>query len=483
MSYLLIINTRDIMKISKNTNNNINYIKNKYGNSSDIQYRTIKNITYIFLESVSSDDKISDFLVKSITNQSIFNLFNNLKNSIYNSNLSIENNMKDILYKLSSGFTIIFVDNSDKAISIETRSTLDRGVNESSSEAIIRGPKDSFTENPQINLGLIRKRIKDESLWFKDFNIGKRTKTKVTMAYINGIALKENIQNIENKLKKINIDGILDSSYIKELIEKNSSFPQVMSTERPDLASGALLEGKIVILVENSPFVLIIPSFLIDFIHSAEDYFESPINVSLTRFLRLISFILTIITPAFYIAVTTWNQEIIPNELLISLSVGRTGVPFPTAVELIVMITTFEILREADIRMPSVSGASISIVGALILGDAAVSAGIVSPIVIIIVAFTSISGLVFTDIDFINSIRYWRFIFILFACLLGFIGLVIITIIFLTKLCSMEYLKTPYMIPTSPLIPEILKDSFIRFKRNKINKRAPYLTNNIKKGD
>ena len=471
------------MKISKNTNKNINYLKKKFGNSSDIQYRTIKNITYIYLESVSSDDKISDFLVRSITNQSIFNVFNNLKNTIYNSNLSIIDNMEDILFKLSSGFTIIFVDDSDKAISIETKSTLDRGINESSSEAIIRGPKDSFTENPQINLGLIRKRIKDENLWFKDYQIGKITKTKVTMAYINGIALKENITNIENKLNKINIDGILDSSYIKEMIEEDSTFPGIMSTERPDLVCGALLEGKIIILVENSPFVLIVPSFLVDFLHSSSDYFEEPTNVSLTRFLRLISFILTIITPAFYIAVTTWNQEIIPNELLISLSIQRKGVPFPTALELVLMITTFEILKEADIRMPNATGASISIVGALILGEAAVSAGIVSPFVIIVVAFTEVAGLVFTDIDFINSIRYWRFIFILFSILLGFIGLVIMTIIFLTKLCSMEYLKIPYTIPISPLLPELLKDSFIRFKRNKIHKRAPYLTKNIDKGD
>lgn len=470
--------------ISKNINENIEYIKNKFGNSSDIQTRTINNITYIFLDSVSSDDKISDFLVKSISNnKSIFNIFNILKNNIYNSNLSIVEDMNDILYRLTSGFTIIFIDSNNKAICIETRATLDRGINESTSEAIIRGPKDSFTENHVTNIGLIRKRIKDNNLWFKDIQIGKRTKTKVTISYINEVANNNNIKEIEKKLKKINIDGILDSSYIKEYLEDNSTFPMIMSTERPDLTSGALLEGKIVILVENSPYVLILPSFLIDFMHSAEDYFESPTNISLTRILRLISFILTIITPAFYIAVTTWNQEILPNDLLISIAIQKKGVPFPTALELIIMITTFEILREADIRMPNAVGASVSIVGALILGEAAVSAGIVSPIIIIVVAFTSISGLVFTDIDFINSIRYWRFIFIFFSILLGFIGIIICSFIFLTKLCSMEFLKIPYTIPISPLIKEQLKDSFIRLNRKKINKRAPYLTNNIIKGD
>lgn len=457
--------------ISKNINENIEYIKNKFGNSSDIKYRTIKNITYIYLESVSSGELISEYLIKSILNNK----------EIYNSSLSILTTMEEILYNLSSGFTIVFIKN--KVISIETKSILDRGITESTSETIIRGPKDSFTENHQINIGLIRKRIKDPNLWFKEFKIGKRTKTKVTMAYINDIALKENVNIIEKQLNNINIDGILDSSYIKEMLDNSITFPEIMSTERPDLTSGALLEGKIIILVENSPFVLILPSFLIDFMHSAEDYFESPINISLTRILRLISFILTIITPAFYIAITTWNQEIIPNDLLLSISKGRTGVPFPTALELVMLMTTFEILKEADIRMPNASGTSVSIVGALILGEAAVSAGIVSPIAIIVVAFTSISGLVFTDIDFINSIRYWRFIFIIFSIILGFIGVVIASLIFLTKLCSMEYLKTPYTIPASPLIKNGLKDSFIRLRRNKINKRTSYLTNNIKKGD
>ena len=480
------------MEISKNIDDNIKNIKDLFGNSGDFQNRIIKinkkKVGYIYLESLSSDDKISDFLVKNISSLvksiNIFkDLFTNLENTIYNSNLSVVTNLNDLIYRLASGFTIIFVDGYDKCISVETRSSIDRGVTESTSESIIRGPKDSFTENPQINIGLIRKRIKDENLWIKDYKIGRRSKTKVSIAYINGVALDENVKIIEDKIKKIDIDGILDSGYIKEFLTKKSksSFPEMMSTERPDIVSGALLEGKIAILVENSPFVLIIPTFLIDFMHSAEDYYQSHLNVALTRLLRLLSFILTIITPAFYIAVTTWNQEVIPNELLISLSIQKSGVPFPTALELILMITTFEILREADIRMPNASGASVSIVGALILGEAAVSAGIVSPIIIIVVAFTSISGLVFTDIDFINSIRTWRIVFIIFSTILGFIGLVVAFLIFIIKLCSMEYLKIPYTIPTSPINLDMLKDSFIRFSRPKIKKRAPYLSNNIKR--
>ncbi len=482
------------MKIEKSIEKNINIIKSAYGNSNDLVNRNInigrKKIAYVYLESVSSDDKISDFLMKNISSlvkenslNPFKDLFKNLKNTIYNSNLSTTNNFDELYYKLSSGFTCILVEGFDEVITIETRSILDRGVTESATESVLRGPKDSFTENHEKNLGLIRKRIKDQNLWFKDLKIGRRTKTKVTISYIQDIALKENIEKIEKDLKKIDIDGVLDSGYIREFLTTNtkSAFPQMISTERPDLVCGSLLEGKIVILVENSPCALILPGLLIDFLHTAEDYYQKPINISLTRILRLLSFVLTIITPGFYIAVTTWNQEVIPNELLISLSIQKNGVPFPTTLELMLMIAIFEILREADIRMPNTTGASISIVGALILGEAAVSAGVVSPIVIIVVAFTSISGLLYTDVDFINGIRWWRLIFIIFSTLLGFIGLIIALLIFIVRICSIEFLNTPYTVPSSPIFPKILGDSFIRISRTKQKVRAPYLTHNKKR--
>ena len=465
-------------------------IKEKYGNSSDLVFRYISkfsnSLMYVYLESVSSDDKISDFLVKNISNNNK-NLFEDtlsfLKNSIYSSHLYIETNLEECFTKLSNGFTLIFVQNSSKFISIETKIMLDRGVVESTSESIIRGPKDSFTENNSKNIGLIRKRIKTNDLWFKEIIVGTKTKTKVTVSYINGVADKEKIEILLDRISKINIDGILDSGYIREFLclEKKNFFPKIKSTERPDLASMSLLEGKIVILVENSPFVLITPSTLIDYIHTPEDYYQKWKNVNVTRILRFISFILTIVTPAFYVAVTTFNQEMIPNELLISLAIQQDGVPFPTAFEVLMMMITFEILRETDIRIPSPMGASISIVGALVLGEAAVSAGVVSPIVIIVVAITSTCGLLFTDIDFVNALRFWRFVFLLFATISGMIGIILATILLIFKLAEMDTDGVPYLEPFSPLHKEELKDSIIKAPINKLNKRPRYLTNNIKK--
>ena len=477
----------DIQKIEK-------YIKNEFGNSSDLVFRKIKiknkTVMYVYLSSVTSDDKVSDFLMKDLSSYfknkktNFFdNVFKTLENSIYNSNLAIEDNMNSIFDKLTSGYTVVFVDEEKKAISIETKNELDRGITESTSENVVRGPKDSFNENNSTNLGLIRKRIKTNKLWFKELIVGRKTRTRITISYIEDIADKKRVAEIEKVINKIDIDGIIDSGYIRDFltINNSTSFPKLKSTERPDVACASLLEGKIVILVENSPFVLIMPATLTDFIHTPEDYYQKTANINFTRLLRVLSLFLTIITPAFYIAVTTFNQEMIPNELLISLAIQQDGVPFPTAFEVIMMMITFEILRESDIRIPSPMGAAISIVGALVLGDAAVSAGIVSPIVIIVVAITSICGLLFTDIDFVNAIRIWRLIFIIFATLAGLIGIFVASVIFITKLASIETNGVAYLAPFSPLYQKDLKDSIIRFPINKIKNRPSYLTKNITK--
>ena len=462
----------------------ISRIKKNLGNSSDIVERQINNITYIYLESVSSDDKISNFLNKSITNIKNFDdLLNKLENTIYNSHITTLNDLEECYYYLASGYTCLFIKGYTKYIAIETKTKLDRGITESSSEPLIRGPKDSFTENHAINIGLIRKRIKDSNLWIEDKKIGRRTKTKVSLIYIKDIADSKNIKMVKKHLNNIDIDGIIDSGYIRDYLEtkQKSSFPKMISSERPDLTCQNLLNGKIVILVENSPIALILPATLDVFLKSSEDYYQKSINATFSRILRYIAFFVTILTPALYIAVMTFNQEMIPDQLLISLAGQRSQVPFPTFIEVLIFIVTFEILREADIRSPSVSGASMSIVGALVLGDAAVAAGIVSPIVIIVVAITSICELVFSDIDMANAIRQWRLIFIFSTIFTGIIGIIIAGIILIIKLCSIESLNTPYLIPFSPLNINILKDSIFLAPANKRTKRPSYLTNNVTK--
>lgn len=472
--------------IDKNINDVLKYIQNKLNNSTDLNTRFIKigtkKILYVFLESTSSDDKISNFFMKSVSfdvkeDIGLFtNLFNYLENTIPNSKLKIIETYDDVFYYLSNGFTCIFMNNC-KCITIETKANLDRSISEPTTEAIVRGPKDCFTENYQKNIGLIRKRIKSESLWINEVKVGRRTKTKIGIMYLNDVVKKEKIDKIISKLNSIDIDGIIDSGYIRDfLVGKNEiSFPKMLSSERPDHACISLLDGKIIIMVENSPFVLIIPGLFFDYFKSPEDKYEKTTSINITRLLRYIAFFITLLTPAIYISIMTYNTEIIPDKLLISLAIQRQGVPFPTVISILILLVTFEILRESDIRMPSLMGTSISIVGALVLGDAAVSAGIVSPFVVIIVAITSISGLVFSDIDFVDAIRWWRFIFIIGACFLGLVGVAITGIIFITKLSSIECLGTPYLAPITPFY--VIKEPSSLFRKNlkKVKERSLYL--------
>ena len=470
-----------IIKMVKCMNKHIETITETLGNSSDIITRDIKNISYIYLESVSSDDKVSNFLLKSVTKfDNINNLFNILKDNIYNSHIELVTNLNQSYYYLASGYTCLFIDNENTYIAIETKLKLDRGITESTSEPLIRGPKDSFTENNAVNLGLIRKRIKDPKLRIDELKIGRRTNSKTSIIYIDDIANINSVNKIKSIFNKIDIDGILDSGYLRDFLEKEqkSLFPKIISTERPDLVCQNLLNGKIVVMVENSPYAIILPAILSDFFITSEDYYQSPVSSSFSRILKWIAFFITIAAPAVYISCMTFNQEMIPDQLLISLATQRSQVPFPTFIEVIIFVIFFEILREADIKSPNASGASMSIVGALILGDAAVTAGIVSPFVIIIVAITSVCELVFTDMDFINAIRQWRLLFIISTVFTGLIGIVVISLILIIELASIENLDMPYLSPYSPLNVDSLKDSILLFKTTKRKKRDPLLTKN-----
>lgn len=474
-------------KIIKNAKKIIEKTKKLYGNSPDINTRLINvkgtNIGIIFLESSSQASTISDFIIKGTlyasSNKTIFqNIFEALKNNLFNSQLFTIKDYNQFPYFLSSGFTIVVVDGIDKAIIMETRGQLDRGVTESTSEPILRGSKDSFTESHSKNLGLIRKRIKDPNLWFNEIKLGRRTQTRISIAYINGIADPQKLKEIKKRLKKIDVDGVLDSGNIRDyLVDKKSAFPQIQSTERPDVTSQALLSGKIVIFVENCPFTLIMPNVFIDYLHTSEDQYQKSSNITFTRVLRTIALIITIFTPAIYIAITTYDQNTIPDKLLISLAIQREGVPFPTAFEIILLTTIFEILRESDLRSPSSMSAAMSIVGALVLGQAAVDAGIVSPITVIVVAFTSICSLVFTDIDFMNGIRTWRFIFILAASILGIIGILSFTIIWLIKLSSLENLETSFLSPFAPFSKQDQNDAIYKAPEENLITRPDYISN------
>ena len=285
-----------------------------------------------------------------------------------------------------------------------------------------------------------------------------------------------------NKINSINIDGIITSDDLKLHLEKGitSILPTITTTERPDRIAKAILRGKVVIIVDNCPFALIVPGLFVDYFKAPEDWYGNSINVSITRMIKYIAFFISILTPAIYVALITYNQEIIPTDLLISFSVQRDGVPFPAFIEAFMMIIAFEIIKESEYRVPNSNGSTLSIVGALILGDAAVSAGIVSPIMIIVIAVTAISSLPFSEPEFTTSIRTYRLIFMLGGSLLGIVGIVAIFIFFIIRITSIETFDIPFLTPIEPFDKNGFMNTIIKLPNNK---RMKVLSNNKFRGE
>lgn len=457
-------------------------IKRNVGPSTDFIFKDLivskEKILLVFNETLIDTTRTNDFILRNLLNKSKKEL-NNLENNIPNINIK-KISKEEIIDLLVKGFIIIITKNNIYAA--EVRNILDRGIQAITSELSIAGPKDSFTENYNININLIRKRIKTTDLIVENIELGKLSKTKIGILYMNNIAKKEIINGIKNHLNKIDIDGIIDSSYLKRTLEKkNVLFPTITLTERPDKTSMALLEGKVVIIVDMSPYALILPSFFIDFFHTTDDYYQKSLNTSFIRLIRFFAFLVAVFTPAIYISITTRNYDLVPLNILLTLKAGRTFVPFPAYIEALFMLICFEILKESDLRMSKTSSSAVSILGGLILGEAAVSAGIVSPIMIIVIAISSIASLTFTSIELGNALRNYKLLLLLLSTILGINGLLIGTTILIYQLLTLKVFGIPYLNPIIPFEKNEIKDTIIKINSNK-ETRNSQLTDNIKRG-
>lgn len=457
------------------------------GESFDIVSRKItigqKKVSYIYSETLSSSDSVTDFLLKPISNILLLNNGNErsnfeelIKNSITGASCKKVNNLDDAVKEIFNGHTVLVIDDS-YMLAIETKATLDRGITEAEVENSIAGPKDAFGENLNKNVGLIRKRIRNHNLIVKTLFLGNESNTKIAISYMDNIADKSLVNKVLERAKKIKNDIIIDGGYVTEEFSRVSFLPEVNQTERPDLASFALLEGKVCLLVDNSPTVLIIPTFFIDFFHTADDYYQKNINTTFIRILRFIAFFIAIFLPGYYISITTYNPTSIPTALLMKLISQHTSVPFPAFFEILIMIIAFEILRESDIKIPNKVGSSTSILGGLILGDAAVSAGIISPIMIIVVAISSISSLIFPYNSMINLIRYYRYFILVLAILFGLYGIFIGFALLIINISSITSFGYPYTYPFVPFIKNDIKDSLIKADGKKL--RNPLISKKI----
>lgn len=365
---------------------------------------------------------------------------------------------------LLSGETAVLCQGNNFALLIPSKGGKARGVEEPNSQSVIRGPKEGFTENIDTNIALVRRKIKDPNLWIEDFEVGQVTKTNVAIMYMNGIAQEKVIKEVRDRILNIRIDSILESGYIEEMIQDKTFtvFPTIYNTERPDAIAAGILEGRIAILVDGTPFVLLVPAIFVQFFQAAEDYYQRSDISTLLRLLRFIALVVALLAPSLYIAITTFHQDMLPPELLISLSAQREEIPFPAFVEALIMEMTFELLREAGVRLPKTVGQAISIVGALVIGQAAVEAGFVSAAMVIVVSITAISSFIIPAYNMAISIRILRFAMMGLAATFGLFGIVAGIIGIIQHLCQLRSFGVHYMSPLAPVILEDQKDTGIR---------------------
>ncbi|MEK4508449.1 spore germination protein [Paenibacillus sp. FSL K6-2524] len=465
---------------------NIQHIKKTLGNSTDLIVREIRigtdkqiKAAIFYTDGLADAKSVQNFIMETLMinfpNSNLDKMLASGQDSfqILKNHILTVGEVKDVyefdslFTSLLSGDAILLLDGYAQGFTLGMRGWKDRGVTETSTETVIRGPKEGFTESLRTNTALIRRKIKDPHLWLETKEIGRVTKTSVSIMYIKGIVNDKVVQEVHTRLDRIDIDGILESGYIEELIEDETytPFPTVYHTERPDVVAADLLEGKIAILVDGTPIVLVVPITLMSFIQAAEDYYQRADISTLIRMLRFLSIFISLLGPSLYIAITTFHQEMLPTLLLISLAAQREGVPFPAFIEALMMEVSFEILREASIRMPKAIAQSISIVGTLVIGTAAVEAGIISAAMVIVIAITAVSSFVLPSFDLSMTIRMLRFPMMMLAASFGLFGIIIGVIAIVLHLCSLRSFGVPYMSPFAPFILEEQKDSILRMPR------------------
>ena len=517
-------------KVSKYLQENLTYLTVKYNAliNSDIVIRKFTlngkgkqyNAALVYIDGMVNSDIVNHYVLNPLMHKNQTNtektsetlIINKntdlnfhttqtpeLQNIIYNSLISqnsikAESKFSSIIPAINSGFTCVLVDTLDQAFCVEAKGYETRSISKPENEIVVRGSQEAFVENIRTNTSMIRRIINNENLVIEQLSLGKVTKTTVSFCYMKNIANEDLVNEVRFRLSNIDIDSIINSGTIEQLIQDSSSilFPQTFATERCDRACNNILEGRIVILVNGNPYALIVPAILIDFITSPEDINLKHQYGNLIRVIRSIAFFVAMFMPALYVAVTNFHQELLPTDLVFAISAMRRSIPFPVRVELLIMEISFELIREASLRVPAPIGSTIGIIGGLILGEAAVSANLVTPLLIIIVAVTGICSYAIPDFSLNFTIRTFRFMYIILGYIAGFLGIsfgMFIQLILLSNLQSFgaSYFS-PYLPPTNkntdssffikPIWKKENRSSFLNTKRpvqeNKVSMKWKY---------
>ena len=445
----------------------------------------------VYMDGAVNKDEINENILKPLMNDIRLtspdlipeqqNLIEILKTTSISNNEVVDTKlMKDAVKHVLLGYCALFIDRNESGLSFATKGWQHRSVQDPTVEPVLRGPHDGFTEDLRVSTSLIRRRIKTPDLKMEKFEIGRLSKTEVVIAYVKGIADDGILNELRQRLGRIDIDIILDSSYIEHLIEDSplSPFPQTEVTERPDSSAEAVTLGRFVILVDGSPFALIVPTVFPRLLTSPEDNYVRAYYATFIRLLRYVAFALALLGPSLYIAITTFHQEMIPTSLLTTIAASRADVPFPAIVEALLMEITFDLIREAGERLPRYISQSLSIVGVLVIGQTAVQAGLVSQAMVIVVSITAIASFTIPKLNMSRSVRLLRFPIMILSATLGIFGLIMGLLIILIHMASLRTYGVPYLSPLAPLTLEDWKSIVLRFPEWALRKRPSFIQHN-----
>lgn len=466
--------TKEQMFLGENFDQRINWLKGAFQHCSDVTFHELTanhiRCEIIYLQGMVDqqlfDDQVLKYIVSpdfAASRHEFIHKLLELKAVGAMSSTALSD-LQQVVNHVLDGNILILIEGESRMLAFPLSGFEKRAISETTNENVIRGPREAFVEDIHTNITMIRRKIKSSDLKMEQLLIGKYTQTKVFIGYIEGLCKEDLLTEVKQRINRIEMDGVLGSSYIEECIDDSplSPFPQSQKTERPDVVSAALLEGRVVIFVDGTPIPLLVPVTFYMFLQSAEDYYQRYILTSFIRLLRYGFLVISLLFPSFYIAISAFHPEMIPTTLLISVAASREYVPFPGLVEAFIMELAFEALREAGVRTPKAIGQALGVLGALVIGQAAVQAGIVSAPMVIIVSMTGIASFIIPGYDLAFSIRLLRFPIMLLSGTFGIFGLMIGAILIYIHVVSLRSFGEPYLSPTAPLKVSDLKDVFVR---------------------
>lgn len=473
--------------ISISIQENKDTLKNIFKNSADLKFYDCESVCgvkamIVFIEElvkkeVLDRDVINPFILNTSNEKaSKIKDFNTFKKILPVSEIKEIKDLSSAIEEIINGGTVIFCEGIDFAISVSCRGWEKRAINEPTAEIVVKGPKEGFIENLNVNRSLLRVKIKNPNLVFEEMQIGSLTKTKINIIYIDGVVDVSVLEEVRRRLSKVELDSVLDVGYLEEYLEDShiSLLETVGNSQKPDVVASKLLEGRVAIMCDGTPQVITVPHIFIEAIQSCEDYYSRPYIATFLRLVRIAALFISIFLPAFYVALETYHQEMIPTEYLMTMIGAELGTPLPAFLEALLMVLAFELLKESGTRMPKALGSAISIVGALVIGDAAVSAGIVSSDLIVVIAFTAVCSFIVSSLN--EVITFYRLILLILAGVMGLYGMTAGTFIMIIHATSLRSLGVPYLSPLSPINPRGLKDAVIRFPIWSRNRKGGFFT-------